>query len=326
MIEIIAATPFATVQDSGRDGYRAQGVSLAGAMDRQALALGNALLGNDPGAAGIETSAGPLHLRFGTDTCIALTGAAAVATLDGDPVPFGWCMAVRAGQVLDIGAPKDGMWSYLCLSGGLGVPKVLGSASTDRKIGLGGPAEGAPLRPGQRLDCGPVDPRRLAVTAELGGYGLTLREGAQDPDGARRIRVLPAREYGCFTPQARALFWSTPWTVGQDSNRVGYRLSGETLALAAPLSLPSYGLVPGTVQVPAGGQPIVQLSEANTCGGYPKIGVVIEADQPALVQARPGRKLRFVQTDLPGALSARQDMRAELIEAREIARKMLTWI
>ena len=122
------------------------------------------------------------------------------------------------------------------------------------------------------------------------------------------IRVLPAREYSDFNQDSRTDFWTTPWQVGSESNRQGYKLNGAVLKTKEPLSLLSYGLIPGTIQVPQAGQPIVQLAEANTCGGYPKIGVVIEADIGRLAQSRPGQKVRFKRVSRVEALDA---MRAE---------------
>ena len=116
--------------------------------------------------------------------------------------------------------------------------------------------------------------------------------------------VLPAAEYGLFAPQALSAFHQADWVVTNEANRMGYRLSGPDLPLIRKLELFSHGLLPGTVQVPPSGQPIVQLADANTCGGYPKIAVVIEPDLWKLAQLGPGDRIRFVETDMAEALAA----------------------
>lgn len=304
MIELIATGPQASVQDLGRRGYLAQGVGCAGAMDPVALELGNRMLGNDPGAAGIEFTYGGFEILFHADTAIALTGADCGARLNGRALP-GWSRsAVRAGDRLVAGMARAGMRACLTVAGGIAVPAVLGSSSTDMKGGFGG-HHGRALQPGDRLAAGPGARGRGAEfsldTAALSGF-YDAAYPAEVP-----IRFLPATEYPLFTAAARAAFAAEPWVIQPDSNRVGYRLKGPVLETTQKVELFSHGILPGTIQVPPSGQPAIQLADANTCGGYPKIGVVIAADLWRIGQARLGDRLRFAAVDRDQALAARQD-------------------
>jgi allophanate hydrolase subunit 2 len=127
-------------------------------------------------------------------------------------------------------------------------------------------------------------------------------------DGLPAVRVLPAAEYHCFTPEAQSHFWLKPWKVTPQSDRYGYRLSGPALETVVPVELRSHGIVPGVIQVPHSGQPIVQMCDAQPSGGYPKIGTVIEADLWRLAQAPIGSSIRFIETDWAGALQALEEV------------------
>ncbi|MGQ3054952.1 MAG: biotin-dependent carboxyltransferase family protein, partial [Roseateles sp.] len=162
MIEILRAGPLTTVQDLGRPGWRDRGLSRCGALDDLALQWGNLLVGNAPGAAGLEFTLGPARLRLNADCCIAVTGTDTEATLDGQPLRPWWRQHVRAGQTLQLAAPHERMRSYVVISGGIAVPAMLGSRSTDLKAGFGG-LDGRPLREGDRLPLAP--PARLPTRA-----------------------------------------------------------------------------------------------------------------------------------------------------------------
>ncbi|MCE4536919.1 biotin-dependent carboxyltransferase family protein [Pelomonas sp. P7] len=291
MIEVLRAGPLATVQDLGRTAWRDRGLSRCGALDDLALAMGNLLVGNEAGAAGLEFTMGPAVLRFATDSCIALTGSDSDATVDGRPLRSGWRMAVRAGQTLQLAAPRERMRSYVTVAGGIAVEPVLGSRSTDLKAGFGGLA-GRALRDGDRLPIAPATgPRRRSV-------------GLRAPEWEAAVRTLPGPEHGEFSAAARRAFWATDWTVTPQSNRMGYRLQGPNLQRRRGGELASHGVLPGVVQLPPSGQPIVLLADAQTTGGYPKIGVVIRADLWKLAQLRLGASLRFVPCTPDEALEA----------------------
>lgn len=290
MIEVVSIPPLATVQDLGRAGYWAQGLGRAGAMDPLAHRLANLLLGNDETAATLEIPLTPARFAFVEDSAFALVGAACGATLDGVALPRAWAGPARAGQVLELGAMTHGARVYLGLPGGIDVPAVLGSRSTQLREGFGG-LEGRVLAPGDILR--PAAPR--ATIPALSHDLPPLRT-----QGCNEIvlRVLPSAETDEFSAVSREAFLARPYRITPASNRQGYRLEGPELVREATGELRSHGIAPGTVQVPGGGQPIIQLADSATMGGYPKIACVIEPDLWRLGQARPGDKLRFRQVDL----------------------------
>lgn len=299
MIEVLRAGPQTTVQDLGRKAWHDRGLSRCGALDDVALQAGNLLLGNPPDAAGLEFTLGAATLRFHADCWIALTGTDADALLDGRPLRPGWRCAVRAGQQLKLAAPRERMRSYLTVSGGLDVPAVLGSRSTDLKARFGG-LDGRALRDGDRLPLGTAQrlPRKRA--------GLRL------PEWSAEVRVLPGPEYADFDDASREALLATGWTVTPQSNRMGYRLAGPALVRERGGELASHGVLPGVVQVPPSGQPIVLLADAQTTGGYPKIAVVIRADLWKLAQLRLGATLRFVPCSPDDAIAALRERQREL--------------
>lgn len=311
MIEILTNGPANAVQDAGRPGLLHLGISRGGAMDRLAFDTANALLGNDPGAAAIEVAMFPFRLRVAADTALAVTGADCAATLDNRPLPPNWAIHAPAGAELRLDTPRAGARAYVSCAGGIEVPRLLGARATDLKTGFGG-HEGRGLQRGDRLSLGPATPPALPP----GGHGAL-----PDADmaafwslGASRaaVRVLPAAEWDGFTDAARAAFTEADWRVTHEANRLGYRLEGPDLAMTERPELLSHGLLPGTVQVPASGQPIVQLADANTCGGYPKIAVVIGADLWKIGQLGPGGILRFQRVTRAAALQAARDRTAWL--------------
>jgi biotin-dependent carboxylase-like uncharacterized protein len=237
---------------------------------------------------------GPVALRFARATRIALTGAQFQATLDGKSVHPWWSQPVRAGQELLLHGPVRGMRGYLCVRGGIDVMPVLGSRSTDLAAGFGG-LGGRKLRDGDRLPIGQnVRRQDKATTPDAPAFGVKAPEwcrfaaAAAEPHRSDKylgsaergevIRVLRGPEYDSFTEQARTAFWSDRWRITPNSNRMGYRLEGSTLGREHESELLSHAVLPGTIQVPGNGQPIVLMGDAHTTGGYPRIAVVIAAD------------------------------------------------
>lgn len=312
------------MQDLGRIGQRRFGVSVSGALDKLAAEAGNAMLGNPAGSAIIEIVVFPFRVRFTTDTCIALTGTDSRASLDGKPVWPWWTLPVAAGQVLSMQGPLGGGVACLCVHGGFAVEAVLGSFSTDLKAGFGG-HEGRPLRKGDRVphaafhrqaSASAVASRFGAVPAE---FALPAAAAAPSPSplpDATVVRVLPAAQWDGFSAATRQTFFATAWKVLPASNRIGLRLQGPTLAPEKKTELLSHGIVPGVVQVPPSGQPIVMQCDAQTSGGYPKLATVIEADQWRIAQTPLGGSLRFVETSQEQALDALREQRAYLQKLR----------
>ncbi|KAE8764693.1 5-oxoprolinase/urea amidolyase family protein [Georgenia thermotolerans] len=273
------------VEDLGRPGYLDLGVCPSGAVDRGAAVRANRLVGNPRDAAVVETVPSGLRLRADGDQVLAVTGAPAALTVEGDggvrrpptDAPF----ALRDGEVLALGPPRAGLRSYVAVRGGLDLAPVLGSRATDTMSGLGP----APLEAGAVLPVRP--PRPGAVVA------------APDPapawaDGPVTVAVVPGPREGWFAADALASLCRQDWAVTDRSNRVGLRLDGEPLARTRTEELPSEGTVAGAVQVPASGLPVVFLADHPTSGGYPVIAVVRTADLDRLAQVRPGDSLRFV--------------------------------
>lgn len=309
MIEILSPGILASVQDMGRRGYRDLGVGVAGAMDAEALRIGNMLVGNDDTLAGIEFTLGGFAVRFTADTVFALTGADTGARLDGEPVPTWWVRRARAGQELRAGMAERGMRTMLCLAGGIDVPAVLGARATDLKAAFGG-HEGRALRAGDRLSLGAAEPPAIP----LRGFGLdATRLGLLTPRNAETVlRFLPAAEWSLISQAAREGLMAQSWTLRSDSNRMGYRFDGAALSFERSFELLSHGILPGTIQLPPDGVPVIQCNDANTCGGYPKLGVVIEADLPRLAQLRLGTALRFEAVGRATALAEAAGRRAML--------------
>lgn len=294
MLKIIRAGMHMSVQDTGRYGYRQLGVSRCGALDAPALQIANLLVGNTPESAALEITLGHCIVEFTQDGWFALTGAGCHAELDGRAVWTGWRLPVKAGQQLKLKNPERGMRSYLAVAGGLDVPEVLGSHSTDLKAQVGG-FEGRLLKDGDEI---PMLPATRQFREARGVKQLLW---------GNRIRALAGPEYHEFTQTSQDEFWRLPWQLSPQSNRMGYRMQGQRLERTTDRELLSHGLLPGVVQVPHNGQPIVLMNDAQTTGGYPRIACVIEADMFNLAQIRLGEAVHFVQCTLEEALKARRE-------------------
>ncbi|MDF7666449.1 biotin-dependent carboxyltransferase family protein [Orbaceae bacterium ESL0727] len=296
MLTIIKSGLLTTVQDSGRTGYRQLGISQSGALDLPALYIANLLVGNPRDYAGIEITLGQFAVQFHQDSWIALTGADCNATLDDSPLWTGWRYFVRAGQQLVLQQPVRGMRSYLAISGGIDVPVILGSRSTDLVAKFGG-LDGRILQNGDELPIG--QPVRF-----LDDQKRKKSIGVQQLTFDNRIRVLSGPEMDQFSQQSQRNFWRTNWHLSPNSNRMGYRLNGDQLRRTSDSELLSHGVLPGVIQVPHNGQPIILLSDAQTTGGYPKIGTIIAADLYCLAQIPLGESIRFRPCTLAEAAEA----------------------
>jgi len=284
------AVPFpATIQDLGRVGYRHFGVPVSGALDRVSLKLANALVGNRPDAAALEMRFVGPKLRALTTVRVALAHAeATIERNDGSRVrlPPWQTATLAAGECLDIHRVHGGV-GYLAVTGGFATPLVLGSRSTDLRAGWG-----CALREGTTLPVG---------DGECAGPERRL----SPPDfPAGPIRVIPGPQAERFTAAAWETFLSDAYTVTEQADRMGLRLAGPPLTHQGGADIVSEGVAPGSIQVPADGQPIVLLADAQTVGGYAKIATVISADLPRLGRMLPGASLRFTVVDLVAAQAA----------------------
>lgn len=308
MIEVLSSGALNLVQDLGRSGCMSMGVSRSGAMDAPALMIANWLVGNDEHAAGLEVNIFPFRFKAERELFISCTGAHCALSVDGRPVPSWSCLNIKAGQQVVIERPSLGVRAYLGFSGGIDSPVHLGSRATDLKAGFGG-HEGRGLNRGDRLA---LLPQRLASA-----YRAVLPlERVQHAEAMHRqqvtVRAIAAAQAEAFGSASLGTFYSSPYEVTPQSNRVGYRLQGQPLRPLEPIELLSHGIAPGTVQVPPAGQPIVQLAEANTCGGYPKIATVIECDLWRLAQAGVGCSIHFKPVSVTEGIEALTQYRAAL--------------
>ncbi|MBS1876269.1 MAG: biotin-dependent carboxyltransferase [Acidobacteria bacterium] len=284
MILVESAGLLTTVQDLGRPGYGEMGVSACGAGDPVALRIANTLVGNRPGAAALEMTMIGGRYRFDIATVAAVTGAECPVRLNGAPAPQWAAFEVPAGGMIEVAVATAGARMYLAAAGGIDVPLALGSASTHLTAGIGG-LDGRALRKGDRLALG---------IAERPALWRALRRETLARLGARKtLRVTAAPQTAWFTDEQRALLVSSAYRVTQEVNRLGLRLDGAPLACPGASNMITEGAALGTVQVPAGGQPIILFVEQQTTGGYPKIANVIAADLPSVGQLRPGDEVRF---------------------------------
>lgn len=313
MIEVVSTASLTTVQDLGRHSYRRFGVGTAGAMDALALGAGNLMLGNSADAAGIEIPVLPFSIRFHRRTEFAVTGADCSMVLDGSLLIPWWVHQALPGQLLTLGGDHAGFTAgaraYLLIAGGMDVPEVLGSRSTQLRGRFGG-HEGRPLRDGDvlkignpgnspRVDGFGIVPPAIAIPEKACGTATSASNGQ-----TTEVRVLPAAEYAAFDALSQDRFWKSEWRISAQSDRYGYRMTGPALDLKLPMETRSHGVVPGVIQVPPGGPPIIQMRDAQPSGGYPKIGTVIEADMWKLAQAPTGSKVRFVECTYAEAVAA----------------------
>jgi biotin-dependent carboxylase-like uncharacterized protein len=309
----------ASVQDLGRPGHRQFGICPGGALDTLALTLANRLVGNPDGAAGLELTMGGCEILFEIPSRIAIAGDDFGATLDGVPLWPCWSLPVAAGQVLKLAganrsAQKAGLRTWLAVSGGIEVPVILGSRSTDLKAGFGG-HQGRALKKGDKLALGaPALDAQLLARRPFGVRGPDPGRGG---DGATVLRVMPGPEFEQFTIASREALWGGSWRLTPQSNRMGSRLEGFELKRRRAVDMLSSGVIPGTIQVPPSGQPIILMGDAQTTGGYPRIGVVIRADLWKLAQAPLNGRLRLLQVDSAQALAAWDERRRYLSQVAQ---------
>lgn len=295
-INVIKAGMLTTVQDLGRWGLQARGVPVAGPMDPLSHRLANALVGNAIDAAALEiTLLGPC-LEFESERVVAVTGAEFDVTVDDRPAPLQAPFVVAAETGLRFGARRLGARAYLAISGGIAVPQVLGSRAT-HVIGALGGFEGRALRAGDRLPLG-EQPRFQRTIAPPTERLVDL------PSGIARVRVLPGPQLDHFSPEALDVLQSAPYVIGQNSDRMGFRLEGPRLTHARGADIISDATPLGVLQVPASGQPLLLMADRQTSGGYPKIATVITADLPIAGQLGPGDKIAFVVCSQREALTA----------------------
>ncbi|MBU6198857.1 MAG: biotin-dependent carboxyltransferase family protein [Xanthomonadaceae bacterium] len=308
-ITVLAPGWQTSVQDGGRHGRAALGAGTSGAMDEVSRRLANILVGNVENAAALEITLRGPRLHFDADCVVALTGAA----LDG--LPMWRPVAMRAGAEIALGTMAHGAYAYLAVAGGIDGAVLLGSRSTDIASGLGTPLTAGNVLP--VLDAAPDQSRRLwrNLFAHFAHPPMARSENRDvapalwslnprpwfDLDPGNPIGVIEGAHFVQLADTAQRRLFDTAFRIGGDSSRMGLRLREARLDLREPLELVSAAAVPGTVQLPPSGDPIVLMAEAPTCGGYPRIGHVIAVDLPRLAQRRPGDGVRFAPVSLAEA-------------------------
>ena len=301
-----------SVQDLGRPGYYHLGIPISGAMDRLALRAANLLVGNDEGAAALETVFMGPELEFTSDATVAVTGADLPPKLDGEARESWTSFAVKAGQVLSFDFLKGGARAYIAVSGGIDVPLALGSRSTYTLGALGG-HEGRNLQAGDTLQLG--SGQGAAAGRSLPG------ELRRMPGNPAELRVLTGIYWHRITEAAGTRFFEETWNVANEADRIGYRFRGGTPlefvdreppfgAGSDPSNIVDGCYPYGSIQVPGGTEPIVLHRDAVSGGGYFMLGTVISADMDLIGQLQPNTPTRFVSVDMDAALAARRERHA----------------
>ena len=295
-ITILNPGMLTSVQDLGRIGYQQFGVSVSGVMDPRSASIANILVDNDEGEAVLEcTMMGP-HLRFAAPNIIAITGGDLGATLDGQRIDTYRAIPVNAGQTLRFTMLRTGCRAFVAFAGGLDIPVVMGSRSTNMKAKIGG-------YQGRKLQKDDVIGFRAPKT-DLKNLGLRHTSPEFMPRAEYKLRIVLGPQDDAFTERGITTFLSSVYTLTPEFDRMGCRLDGELII--------SDGIAFGAVQVPSAGKPIIMLADRQTTGGYAKIANVISADFRILAQLKAGDKVRFEKVSIAAAQEALLAQRATL--------------
>lgn len=305
-MHILKPGMLSSFQDEGRTGHQPLGVSVVGAMDQRAHRLANILVGNETDCASLEiTLTGPT-LQFTQACCLALCGADLSPMLNGKPVAMNRPLVIRPQDTLQFGAKKHGTRAYLAVHGGFAIPDVLGSQSTYLRSHFGG-WHGRALKRGDDIpllrplkEIGKDGNGLEALALALWSVKLYL-PGVIAGSTRARIRLIKSQQWDEFTSASREALLNAPFRISPDSERMGYRLQGPEVLMTKPRQMISEATTFGTIQVPAGGQPIVLMADRQTTGGYPKIAYVATVDLPLLAQMGPGDIMQFELVALEAA-------------------------
>jgi antagonist of KipI len=299
MNAVVTQAGFLTsVQDLGRTGFRQFGVSTSGALDPFALRVANVLVGNDESAGGLEITVGGLQLRFGDERIVAWCGGEFDVQIGSRVLPAGHVAHLQRGEELKFVRAQIGCRCWLAISGGIDVPVVLGSRSTDLRANFGG-FEGRALRDNDVL------PLRTWPGSPPPATGISSWTAPHDwASRASRhpnLRFIRGVDWSRFDDVTIQRFTVHEFSVSPDSDRMGVRLDGPELKRQDKTDLISEAVAPGTIQVPPSGKPILLLGDCQTIGGYPKIAHVITVDLGIAAQLRAGDRVRFSEVTLQDA-------------------------
>jgi biotin-dependent carboxylase-like uncharacterized protein len=275
---------FTTVQDLGRYNYLKYGVPISGAMDTFSLTAANCLVDNNSSDAGLEmTLIGP-ELQALAKIQIAITGGSISPKINGENVPMWQTLNMQEGDALSFGKMESGCRAYLAIKGGINTPSVLGSRSTYTRGGFGG-----------------INGRQLKTGDVIEGFDtLPLKTEYRIPEelvpqftNHFKVNVILGPQAEMFTEKGMDTFLSSQYKVTSESDRMGYRLEGPLIEHKAKADIVSDALLPGAIQVPKNGKPIIIMRDAQTTGGYSKIAVAITPDVSMLGQAKPNDVIEF---------------------------------
>ena len=298
-IKILNPGLLTSIQDMGRIGYQKFGISPSGALDQTALKTANILVNNPVGEAALEMTLMGAMIDFTASNVIAITGGNFSPALNGTPVPMYSAVAVKSGDTLTFGVAKSGCRSYIAFSGGLDVPVVMGSKSTNLRCGFGG-YQGRALKKGDEISfSAPVD--------TLPGLSQRTVSYHEHDEKNITLRVIVGLQDDYFTEKGMKTFLSEEYTVTNRSDRMGCNLDGTAIEYRSKADIISDGIPFGAIQIPNGGKPIIMLSDRQTTGGYAKIGTVISIDIPLLVQRRMGDKIKFQEISIDQAQKLYRD-------------------
>ncbi|PTO74838.1 allophanate hydrolase [Vibrio splendidus] len=293
-LTVIKPGPLSLIQDFGRFGVAHLGLTQGGPVDDYSYSWANHLLGNPVNQAALEITLGQCELRIDFDCEMALCGGDLQAKLDGKPQSNWRTFQAFAGQVLSFGLPKNGLRAYLAIKGGFDVPSTFDSCSTVTREKVGGlTQDGEPCQQGQQIAF-----TQHKLSRPFKALSVTFRY-TPDYNLPVNLRVIEGYQSELFSESAKETLYNAQYHVDQNSNRMGYRLSGESVD-SPDISLLSEGIALGAIQIPQDGQPIVLLNDRQTIGGYPKIGCVARIDLPRLAQAKPGHEVSFSKGDRLG--------------------------
>jgi len=293
LFRVIKPGFFTTVQDLGRYGFLKYGVPISGAMDDFSLRLANMLVGNNLGDACLEiTMLGP-ELETLHDAQIAVAGGDISVQINEQDAQMWQTLRVRTGDLISLGKIQAGCRSYLSVRGGVGVPMVLGSRSTYVRCQMGG-IQGRQLKAGDNIE-------GFDVVQPLGCQLSVPREFVPDFGAEVNVRVVLGPQLDSFTEKGVETFLSSPYMVTIEADRMGYRLEGPAIERGELVDTISDAILPGAIQIPANGKPIITMQDAQTTGGYPKIAAAISSDMHILGQAKPNNWIRFQRTTLSEA-------------------------
>ncbi|MCY6369190.1 biotin-dependent carboxyltransferase family protein [Clostridium ganghwense] len=309
-IEIKNPGLLTTIQDLGRYGFRKYGVIVSGAMDSFAHRMANIMVGNEEGEGTLEiTLMGP-EILINKDTLISICGADLSPKINDISISMWRPIYVKKGSILSFGKSNHGTRTYVAFAGFFNIEKIMGSKSTYLRAEIGG-YEGRQLKRGDILELKELSNRALEIINNIAGnineYGFAYPNWFISPkilpsySNSPTVRIIRGGEFNYFNEQSKESLFQNKFLITPQSDRMGYRIKGESIELKESLEMISEAVALGTIQVPADGNPIILLADRQTTGGYPKIGQVISVDIPVVAQLKPGDSISFCEVSLEEA-------------------------